>query len=106
MAGLGGGGPTCWRVARGRDCHVGRAAGRERANVEALLAAPSCRVITEKEGFWDVYREVTKDAPTRRNLVPDAHLTALLSQHGVVTIYTHDRDFRKFSFLDVRDPVA
>ena len=75
-------------------------------NVEALLAAPSCRVLTEEEGFWDVYREVTKDVPTRGNLVPDAHLAALLSQHGVVTIYTHDRDFRKFSFLDVRDPVA
>jgi hypothetical protein len=30
----------------------------------------------------------------------------LLSQHGVVTLYTHDRDFGKFSFLDVRDPVA
>ena len=75
-------------------------------NVEALLAAPSCRVVTEEEGFWDVYREVTKDVPTRGNLVPDAHLAALLSQHGVVTIHTHDRDFRKFSFLDVRDPVA
>jgi len=24
----------------------------------------------------------------------------------VVTLYTRDRDFRKFSFLDVRDPVA
>lgn len=75
-------------------------------NVDALLAAPSCRVIAEEEGFWDIYREVTKDVPTRGNLVPDAHLAALLSQHGVKTIYTHDRDFRKFSFLDVRDPLA
>jgi len=75
-------------------------------NIEALLAAPSCRVIAEEDGFWDIYREVTKDVSTRGNLVPDAHLAALLSQHGVVTLYTHDRDFRKFSFLDVRDPVA
>jgi predicted nucleic acid-binding protein len=48
---------------------------------------------------------VTKNVPTRGNLVPDAHLAALLSQHGVVTLCTHDRDFRKFSFLDVRDPL-
>ena len=41
-------------------------------NVEALLATPSCRVIAEEEGFWDVYRELTKDMPTRGNLVPDA----------------------------------
>ncbi len=75
-------------------------------NVEALLATPSCRVIAEEEGFWDVYRELTKDVPTKGNLVPDAHLAALLSQHGVVKLYTHDKDFRKFSFLDARDPVA
>ncbi len=75
-------------------------------NVEALLTVPHCRVISEEEGFWDRYREVTRDVPTRGNLVPDAHLAALLSQHGVVTVYTHDRDFRKFGFLDVRDPLV
>jgi predicted nucleic acid-binding protein len=64
------------------------------------------RVFAEEDGFWDIYREVTKDVSTRGYLLPDAHLAALLSQHGVVTLYTHDRDFRKFSFLDVRDPVA
>ncbi len=75
-------------------------------NVEALLAVPHCRVLSEEEGFWDRYREVTRPVPTRGNLVPDAHLAALLGQHGVVTLYTHDRDFRKFAFLDVKDPVA
>jgi hypothetical protein len=38
------------------------------------------------------------------NLVPDAHLAALLKQHDVRTLYT--RDFRKFSFLEVRDPLG
>jgi uncharacterized protein len=75
-------------------------------NVEALLVVPHCRVIGEEEGFWDRYREVTRDVPIRGNLVPDAQLAALLSQHGVVTLYTHDRDFRKFDFLEVRDPFA
>jgi len=40
------------------------------------------------------------------NLVPDAHLAALLRHHGVKRLYTHDRDFLKFPFLDVRDPLA
>jgi toxin-antitoxin system PIN domain toxin len=75
-------------------------------NLEALLAVPHCRVLSEEESFWDVYREVTRDVPTRGNLVPDARLAALLSQHGVVTLHTGDRDFTKFGFLDVRDPVA
>ena len=76
------------------------------SNVEALLSTRHCRVISEDDGFWEVYREVTADVPTRGNLVPDAHLAALLRQHGVVTVYTHDRDFRKFAFLNVRDPLA
>ena len=75
-------------------------------NVEALLAVPHCRAIGEEEGFWNRYREVTREVPTRGNLVPDAHLAALLSLHGIVTLYTHDRDFRKFEFLEVRDPLA
>ncbi len=74
-------------------------------NVDGLLAIPHCRILSEEEGFWEIYREVTRAVPARGNLVPDAHLAALLRQHGVVTIYTHDRDFRKFSFLDVRDPL-
>ena len=75
-------------------------------NVEALLAVPHCRAIGEEEGFWDRYREVTREVPTRGNLVPDAHLAALLIQHGVVTLYTHDRDFRRFDFLEVRDALV
>jgi predicted nucleic acid-binding protein len=40
----------------------------------------------------------------RGNLVPDAHLAAILKQHGVRTLFTRDTDFRKFPFLDLRDP--
>ena len=30
---------------------------------------------------------------------------ALLRQNGISRLYTHDRDFRKFTFLEVRDPL-
>lgn len=75
-------------------------------NVEALLSLPHCRPIGEGADHLRVYQDITRSVPTRGNLVPDAHLAAVLSQHGVVTLYTHDRDFRKFSFLDVRDPLV
>jgi toxin-antitoxin system PIN domain toxin len=75
-----------------------------RSNVEALLALPHVRVLGEEEGFWGVYQKVTGALPVRGKLVPDAHLAALLRQHGVSRLYTHDRDFLKFDFLDVRDP--
>jgi uncharacterized protein len=75
-----------------------------KANMESLLNLPHVRVLSEEEGFWEIYREVTAEIPTRGNLVPDSHLAALLRQHGVKTIYTRDRDFLKFPFLDVQDP--
>jgi hypothetical protein len=75
-------------------------------NVESLLDLPHCRVLAEDEGFWTIYREITGDVPTRGNLVPDAHLAAILRQHGVRVICTHDRGFRKFPFLEVRDPIG
>jgi toxin-antitoxin system PIN domain toxin len=76
------------------------------SNVGALLALPHCRVIGELDGFWDVYRQVSADRPPRGNLVPDAHLAAILRQHGVRTLYTRDRDFLRFGFLEVRDPLG
>jgi hypothetical protein len=78
-------------------------------NVEALLGLAHCRLIGEGDDasdFWKTYRDITADVPARGNLVPDAHLAAILQRNGVTTLYTHDRDFRKFRFLDVQDPLA
>jgi len=74
-------------------------------NIETLINLPHVRFLSEGEGFWEAYRATTGEVPTRGNLVPDAHLAALLRYHGVKTLYTHDRDFLKFSFLDVRNPL-
>jgi uncharacterized protein len=73
-------------------------------SVEALAAQPRVRLLSEEEGFLEAYRSVTAEFPVRGNLVPDAHLAALLRQHGVRTLYTRDADFRKFAFLEVKDP--
>jgi toxin-antitoxin system PIN domain toxin len=75
-------------------------------NVEILLEHPQTRLLAEEEGFWSIYRRLTGEVPTRGNLVPDAHLAALLKLHGVTTLYTNDRDFQKFAFLDVRNPLV
>jgi uncharacterized protein len=75
-------------------------------NVESLLRVPHCRTIGEDEQFWPAWRQITAAAPVRGNLVPDAHLAAILQRNGVARLYTHDRDFRRFTFLDVKDPLA
>ncbi len=73
-------------------------------NVAALVELPHVRVVSEQDGFLDAYRQVAGDMSVRGNLVPYAHVAAILFQHGVRTLYTHDRNFRKFESLEVRDP--
>lgn len=75
------------------------------ANVDALVGLPHARVLTEEEGFWAVYRTVTRGVVARANAVPDAHIAAILRQHGIGVIWTNDVDFRRFPFLDVRNPL-
>ncbi|MCI0339933.1 MAG: PIN domain-containing protein [Planctomycetales bacterium] len=75
-------------------------------NVERFLTPAHARVLLEGEGFLEAYRETTAAFPVRGKLVPDAHLAVTLKQHGVRTLYSADTDFRKFPFLDVRNPLV
>jgi len=74
------------------------------ANVERLLGLPHLQSPGEQDRFWQAYRSVADDAAARGTLVSDAHLVALMLQNGVGTIWTHDRDYRRFSGIVVRDP--
>jgi toxin-antitoxin system PIN domain toxin len=74
------------------------------ANIGQLLALPNVQTAGEQERFWSSYCRVAGPSDARGNLVPDAHLVALMIENGVRTIWTHDRDFRRFSGIDVADP--
>ena len=74
------------------------------ANVESLLALSHARTLGEGEEFWTSYKAATRGLALRGNLVPDAHLAAILLENGVRTLYTNDADFVRFPFLEVRDP--
>lgn len=73
------------------------------SNVEALMAQAHVRTPGEGEGFWELYLATRNDAD-RGNHVPDGHLAALMRQHGVGTIFTRDRDFRRFDGIRAEDP--
>ena len=75
------------------------------SNIEDLLALPQVRIIGEADDFAHHYLQVTSEFPVRGGLVSDAHLAAILHQHGVKTIYSADSDFRKFRFLKVINPL-
>ena len=77
-----------------------------RANIEGLLALVHVQTVGEHDRFWDAFLRVTEEADARGNLVPDAHLVALMVENGVRTIWTHDRDYRRFAGIEMRDPFA
>lgn len=76
------------------------------SNLRRLIDLPRVRLIGEETDFLDHYETVTKGIVVRGNLVPDAHLAALLHQHGVRQLYSADTDFLKFRFLEVRNPLT
>ncbi len=74
-------------------------------NVDALLSLKHCRVIDATgSDFWKIYKQLSKDYHPRGNLVSDLQLAAILKANGVKRLYTCDRDFRRFDFLQVIDP--
>ena len=76
------------------------------SNIEAVIAPSHMRVAGEGDAFWTSFRSVASDVKPRGNLVPDAHLVALMREHGVSTIWSRDRDFRKFRGITVKDPFS
>ncbi len=76
------------------------------SNLRRLMALPRVRLIGEETDILEHYDAVTNGMVVRGNLVPDAHLAALLHQHGVRRLYSADTDFLKFRFLDVLNPLA
>ena len=75
-------------------------------NVSALIGLPHVRTVSELDGFVEAYKQVAGETPVRGNLVPDAHVATILFQHGVRTLYSNDRDFRKFPSLELRYPFS
>lgn len=75
-----------------------------RANVTQLLDLPNVRTVGEDDRFWLRFSEVADDAAPTGNLIPDAHVVALMLANGVRRIWTRDRDFRRFRGIEVTDP--
>ena len=75
-------------------------------NLDGLLARPHVRTAGEGEAFWRHFRDLAADARPGGNLVPDAHLVALMQEHVVGALVTHDRDYRRVRGITVQDPFA
>lgn len=72
--------------------------------LEQVLASPTCRIVRPGPEFTDLFADTVFTARARGNLVFDAQIVALCREHGISTILTNDRDFRRFDHLRVRFP--
>lgn len=74
--------------------------------LQAVLASPTVGMLTETQRHGDVLTQLLEEVPAiSGNLVFDAHTAALMREHGIRTIYTHDADFTRFPGLEVIDPL-
>lgn len=73
-------------------------------NVQALQRLPHVRSLAERDGFADVFQQVAAESRATGRLVHDAHIVALMRQYAVGTIWTYDRDFRRFDGIRVVEP--
>ncbi len=75
------------------------------AKVDVWLAQTNIRVVTEKEGHWEMFRLLLGNSGTAGNLTTDAHLAALAMSYGAILV-SCDRDFARFKGLRWENPIA
>ena len=74
--------------------------------VQVLVDTPYFSIVNEKETHYAVLQDLaTKFPRVSANLVHDFHTAAILYEQGIRVFYTADRDFLRFDFLQVIDPV-
>lgn len=78
--------------------HVDRAGGGRPAG----LSSPSVRVLHPGSRFWPLLRDALDEAGGGGNLVLDAEIVAVCREHGVGTVLSEDRDFRRFPSVDLQ----
>ena len=75
-------------------------------DLESLLASPSLVLLGEGPAHLGHLRRSVTDGRTTGNLVHDAHIAALVLEHGAHELWTTDRDFGRFTGLTIKDPFA
>jgi len=75
-------------------------------DLDCLLASPSLVLLGPGPGHASHLRHVIEEGRATGNLAHDAHIAALLVEHGVRELWTLDRDFARFSGLRIVDPLS
>ena len=74
------------------------------SRVQSWLDQPCTRLVYPTERHWSVFRKMLVEGQAVANLVTDAHLAALATEHGCELIST-DTDFSRFPGIKWRNPL-
>jgi len=66
------------------------------AALDAIAAAPGCRIIGLGGSDWLAFRDAVIEGRAAGNLAFDAHIVAACRSHGVAAVLTEDLDFARF----------
>ena len=72
---------------------------------DVLRTRPNCVVVQPGPRHWAIFDRLCRESRARGNVVADAYLAALAIESGCEWVTT-DRDYRGFSGLELRDPLA
>lgn len=73
-------------------------------DLESLLSSPSLSLLGEGPTHLARMIDSVAMSDATGNLVHDAHIAALVLEHGASELWTTDRDFRRFPGLNLRNP--
>ena len=72
--------------------------------VSQWLNRPNVTAVGYGERFWPIFREQVVEAKASGPLLSDAALAAVALEQGA-TLYSTDKDFRRFAALKLVDPL-
>ena len=73
--------------------------------IEAWLESPSLMLLQEMKGYWQHFRAAVETGRINGGQIHDARIAALCQLHEVKELWTADRDFSRFSGINVRNPL-
>jgi uncharacterized protein len=72
--------------------------------VSSWINQPCARIIHPTAKHWEVFTDMLISGQASANLVSDAHLAALAIEHNC-TLYSTDKDFKRFPKIKYKNPL-
>lgn len=73
--------------------------------LESIFQSPGFSLLCASDGHEVYWQKVLQEnSSIRGNLWHDAHIVALMKEHGIEQIQTADTDFHRFKGIKVRNP--